>query len=123
MIVDLSARGTRGNRYPAYAFLRQHEPVTLIKSPLMGKRWLVTRYDDVLLALKDPRFSSDQRKGGKAGLMWLDKPWVPRIFRSVLNAMIAMDDPDHRRLRDLVHKAFTPRRIEHMTQRIEALSN
>jgi hypothetical protein len=48
MTVDLSARGTRGNRYPAYAYLRQHEPEALMKSPLQGKKWLVTRYQDVL---------------------------------------------------------------------------
>jgi cytochrome P450 len=123
MTVDLSALGTRGNRSPASAYLRQHEPVALMKSPLQGKKWLVTRYQDVWLVLKDPRFSSDQRKGGSAGLQWLDQPWVPRIFRSVLHAMIAVDDPDHRRLRDLVHQAFTPRMIGRMAQRVETLSH
>lgn len=75
----------------------------------------MTRYQDVLQVLKDPRFSGDQRKGGNAGLKWLDQPWV-------LHAMIAVDDPDHRRLRDLVHQAFTPRMIARVAHRVEALS-
>jgi len=121
-MIDFNAPENRQNPYPMYAHLRQHEPITQLRSTFGGRTFFVTRYEDVYKVLKDPRFSSDQRQGN-AGLVWLDKPWMPRILRAFLNVIVAVDDPKHSRLRNLVHKGFTSKMVEGMAQRIESLSN
>jgi cytochrome P450 PksS len=49
--------------------------------------------------------------------------WIPRAFRILAKTMVTMDDPDHARLRNLVHKGFTPSRIEHMAARVQEISD
>ncbi|MCB0107708.1 MAG: cytochrome P450, partial [Caldilineaceae bacterium] len=48
---------------------------------------------------------------------------MPKAFEPLLHNMLNMDDPDHRRLRNLVHKAFTPRMIMGLAERIETIAN
>jgi cytochrome P450 PksS len=47
---------------------------------------------------------------------------VPGLLATLQETMVTTDDPDHRRLRDLVHLAFSPRRVEQMTRRIEEIT-
>jgi cytochrome P450 PksS len=47
---------------------------------------------------------------------------VPKAFRRLQRNMLALDAPDHTRLRSLVHQAFTPRLIENMQARIRSLA-
>lgn len=105
---ELATPQFKANPYPFYARLRAETPVA--RTRLFHKPgWLVTRYDDVLTVLKDERFSND----------WPAKmPWVFRFARPTTRHMLNMDAPDHTRLRTLVHKAFTPRLIEHLRERI-----
>jgi cytochrome P450 PksS len=82
--------------------------------------WLVTRYDDVAAVLKDERFA----KGPLNALtpeQQARQPWMPAFFRPLTRTMLDRDAPDHTRLRGLVHKAFTPRLIEQMRGRVQAL--
>jgi cytochrome P450 PksS len=119
--VDLGSSQHHANPYPTYAWLREHAPVSTGRMPTFGTVRLVARYDDVLNGLKHPALSSDlSKRGGGTGR----RPgrWTPRILQTLQNSMVTTDDPDHRRLRDLVHVAFTPRTIEQMTQRIEETS-
>jgi cytochrome P450 len=93
--------------YPFFAQLREQAPVTPVVLGGMAA-WLVTRYDDILAGLSDPRLSNDPAFADPATRA---VPW----FRAVLTAAEHMgrkDPPDHTRLRGLVAKAFTPRRIE-----------
>jgi cytochrome P450 len=53
------------------------------------------------------------------GLRW----WMPRIVRTMANSMLSMDDPDHRRLRDIVDEAFRRRAVLEMEPRIQVLGN
>jgi cytochrome P450 PksS len=48
-------------------------------------------------------------------------PWTPRATRALTHTMINRDPPDHTRLRALVTKAFTPRVVERMQERIQAV--
>ena len=68
--------------------------------------WLITRYDDALAALKDKRLSKDIANLNEK------PPWVPSALQPLARNMLDLDDPDHARLRTLVHKAFTPKLIE-----------
>jgi len=92
--------------YPLYHRLRIEDPVH--RSP-MGF-WVLTRYDDVTMALRDPRF-------GRAGF---DELLRARFGESGFDlSMLFRDPPDHTRLRMLVSKAFTPRVVEGLRPRIQ----
>jgi cytochrome P450 len=106
----------RSNPYPFYARLREEHPVIQVVTSEGHLAWLITRYDDALNALKDKRLSKD-----KANLSE-KPPWVPKYFEPLARNMLDLDDPDHARLRTLVHKAFTPKLVETLRTSIEALS-
>jgi cytochrome P450 len=114
--IDLSSPALRADPYPTYARLRAEAPVTPGRAPIFGRVWLVTRYEDVLEGLKHPALSSDLRKRGH-GPGRLAR-WTPAILNTLQDTMVTTDDPDHRRLRELVHLAFSPRRVETMNRRI-----
>lgn len=106
----------RSNPYPFYARLRKEHPVIQVMTPEGHRAWLITRYEDALNALKDKRLSKDIRNLGEK------PPWVPKYFEPLARNMLDLDDPDHARLRALVHKAFTPKLIETLRASIEALA-
>lgn len=94
--------------YPAYARLREEDPVH--RSP-MGF-WVLSRYDDVVGLLRDPRF-------GRGGF---DQLFQARFGEAGFDmSMLFRDPPDHTRLRALVSKAFTPRVVEQMRGHIQEI--
>ena len=118
--VDITSAEFKANPFDFYARLRQEDPV--FQTTLGGKVpiWLVTRYEDVKSVLMDERFAKDKRNVDAKTAF--DVPWMPGFVRAMENNMLDMDAPDHTRLRNLVHKAFTPSRIQQMQSRIETLS-
>ncbi len=123
MTIDLTTAELRNDPYAVYARYREEEPIATVQGGYADGATFLTRYDDVLQVLKDPRFSSDFRKLYPDRKKPLALRWLPSFFDALQNSMLMADDPDHRRLRDLVHKAFTPARIQSMTARIETLCN
>lgn len=119
--IDMLGPGFRADPYPTYARLRREAPVARVKTAGFGREaWLVSRYDDVLAGLKDPRLSSDMiRLRAEGG----GRRWIPRAFRILAKTMVTMDDPDHARLKNLVHKGFTPSRVEHMAARVQEIAD
>ena len=82
---------------------------------------MVTRHEDVAAIFKDPRFSTNfsQAYGEMCqGLLG----WRPQALRVLGNQMVTQDDPNHARLKALVHKAFTPKRIQDLEQRVEHIT-
>jgi len=111
----------RANPYPVYAQLRKSAPVHRMNAIFGRPAYVITRYEDVVSALKDPRFSNDYRlnpAGGDLSSSW----WMPRVFTILQEGMLTNDDPIHQRQRNLVHLAFTPKRIEKITTRIEEVT-
>ena len=101
--------------YPFYHRLREAAPV--FKTP-MGF-WLLTRYEDIASSLRDRRFGKDfagsiRRKYGENRL---NEPAIANLSHT----MLVVDPPDHTRLRSLVTKAFTARRVADMRVRIRKL--
>jgi cytochrome P450 len=96
--------------YPMYRRLRSEDPVH--QSP-MGF-WVLTRYDDVVAALRDPRLAKEAIASFVAARF--GQP-VPAMGFSMLDR----DPPDHTRLRGLVSKAFTPRVVEGLRPRIQQI--
>lgn len=120
--LDLMSPVLRRDPYPVYTELRRSQPIAPVTHPLTGEMWMLTRYADVLAALKDPRFSTDSSKVGR-GMKVMESWWMPRSFKRVQRNMLSVDEPDHRRLRDLVHQAFTPRMIEGLNARIGQITS
>ncbi len=121
MLVDLSTPEFRADPYPIYAQLRQNHPIVQMKSK-RGNSWVVTRYDDVMAILKDPRFANDFHKLIPENEKREEPWWKPRLLSGFQSTMLSLDDPDHRRVRDLVHRAFTPRMIEQLRGQVDEVS-
>jgi pimeloyl-[acyl-carrier protein] synthase len=96
--------------YPTYRQLRAEDPVH--HSP-MGF-WVLTRYDDVVAALRDPRLAKEAIAAFVAARFGAPVPITGL-------SMLDRDPPDHTRLRSLVSKAFTPRVVEGLRPRIQQI--
>ena len=116
----LASQQFKANPYPFYARLREEAPVYRTTLPSRQVAWLVTRYDDVLAVLKDERFAKDRFNAMPPGRR-AKMPWVPNLLKPLARNMLDLDAPDHTRLRALVHKAFAPRLIERLRERIQTL--
>src|ERR671913_1970400 len=117
---DLASPAFKANPYPFYARLRAEAPVWPVTLGDRRTAWLITRYEDVARVLKDDTFAKDKLNAMDPEQR-AKTPWVPGFFKPLERNMLDLDDPDHVRLRALVSKAFTPRIIERLRGRIEAL--
>ena len=98
---------------PAYGRLQDDEPLARVKLPHGEEGLLLTRYDDVRLALSDPRFSLAQAAVRD----------TPRMGPQRMGAILTdLDPPDHTRLRRLLAHAFTVRRVEQVRAGAERLA-
>jgi len=116
--VDITSSRFKADPFSFYESLRREHPACAVTLPNGTPAWLISRYDDVVAALKDPRLVKNRRNvpGSKhAGLAW-----TPKMFEPLTRNMLDSDPPDHTRLRALVHKAFTPRVVEHIATRRDA---
>lgn len=105
------------NPYPFYHRLRETDPIH--RDEVYG--WVLTRHADVIAALRDPRMSA-------ARLVLPTEDLPPELaealtpaMRAFARQMLFLDPPDHTRLRGLVTKAFTPRTIAQMRERIQLI--
>jgi cytochrome P450 len=105
--------------YPTYAALREAQPV--FYSP-ETRLHFITRHADVSAAWRDRRLGSDF--GEREGFDATAQPWrdgrYPDFARFERWDLIAIEPPDHSRLRRLVLAAFTPRAVEAQRPGIEA---
>jgi cytochrome P450 len=119
---DLSSPRFKADPFPFYARLRNESPVHPVMLPGKQRAWLITRYDDVVAALRDERLAKD-RLNAMSAEQKKKQPWMPPMFRPLTRNMLDLDPPDHTRLRALVQKAFTPRLIEDLRSRIVTIAN
>jgi len=115
-LLDLTDPRFLADPYPFYRLLRETKPVWRSPTGL----WVLTRHTDIAAVLKDPRFGHDFESKlsdprGRDEL--LEEP----AYRGLRLSMLVRDPPDHTRLRGLVAKAFTARRLEEMRPKIAAL--
>ncbi|MGW3078666.1 MULTISPECIES: cytochrome P450 family protein [unclassified Kitasatospora] len=109
--------------YPAYAWLREHAPVHRTTLPSGVEAWLVTRYADARQALADSRLSKNpahhSEQAHRTGRVGIPGERQADLMTHLLN----IDPPDHTRLRRLVSKAFTPRRVAEFEPRVQQLTD
>ncbi len=107
----------RANPYPYYQIMHQYAPVFFRPDWNM---WFVSRYDDVVKILKEPHFGREFNRNN--GTIEIDEAMRPLVDMQWL-WMLLRDPPDHTRLRGLVHKAFTPKRVEQMRGRVQSTAD
>ncbi|MFF7976088.1 cytochrome P450 [Streptomyces sp. NPDC007905] len=117
-VVDLGEFGDEFHRdpHPVYARLREQGPVHRVRLPGADagyETWLVVGYEEARAALADPRLAKD---GDKIGVTFLDKEMIGKH-------LLATDPPQHTRLRGLVTRAFTMRRVEQLRPRIQQITD
>jgi cytochrome P450 len=122
---DLADPAFHNDPHPFYAQWRQTGPVRPVVLPGGFGGWLVTSYEDARQALTDPRFSQAiQPPQVKDPIPpQVNDPIPPDIGAAIGHHMLAVDPPDHTRLRRLVTAAFTARRIEALRPRIEQITD
>jgi cytochrome P450 len=119
MRADFSSQNYFSNPAAEIEKLRQAGPVVEVRFPMVGKVWATTTQDLAERVLKDSDTFTLRNDGNVAGLQW----WMPRILRTLANNMLSTDEPDHRRLRDIVDEAFRRRAILEMEPRILAIAD
>ena len=119
---DIASSGFKADPHPFYARLREEAPVFQVRLSRTRRAWLLTRYDDVVEALRDRRLGKDKRSGDKSARR-AHIPFVTDFLGPLERNMLDLDPPDHTRLRGLVHKAFTPRLVERLRARVQALTD
>ncbi|MGW3008631.1 cytochrome P450 family protein [Streptomyces sp. NPDC001219] len=116
-IVDLEAYGKdfTTDPYPYYAKLRAQGPVHRVRLPYGQEGWLVVGHRAARAALSDARLNKDWRKTGLQN----DAGEESALWTSMLDA----DPPHHTRLRKLVAKEFTSRRVEALRPRVQQITD
>ena len=120
MPIDISSQDFFRNPAAAMERLRSAGPLVEVRFPIIGDVWTTTTQELADRVLKDSDTFTVRRADGEiVGVRW----WMPRVFRLLSEHMLSMDDPDHRRLRDVVDEAFRRRAILDMAPRISALAD
>ncbi|MFE2583859.1 cytochrome P450 [Streptomyces sp. NPDC059378] len=114
-IIDLTAFGERftADPHPFLAELREQGPVHKVRDANGGEFWLVVGHEAARAALADPRLSKDMRKLG----------WDLNDADLIGRHMLVSDPPEHTRLRRLVSREFTPRRVEALAPRVQEITD
>jgi cytochrome P450 len=119
---DLYSDAFRADTYATFARMREHDPV-FCQPGIDGETpiWWVTRYDDAqAVLLDDERFVRDPRLALPPEALPAE---LPDFFAFIDSNMLNRDGDDHRRLRRLVSKAFTPRMVEQLRPRIQEIAD
>ncbi|WP_186763092.1 cytochrome P450 family protein [Lentzea tibetensis] len=109
--------------HAVHDLLRAEGPVQEIYLVHGLKVWLVTRYEEARVALTHPSISKNMAQGG-----WLFEHHTRggsdrrEVAADLATHMLNSDPPEHARLRKLVNKAFTPRRVEMLRPRVEEIT-
>jgi cytochrome P450/acyl-CoA synthetase (AMP-forming)/AMP-acid ligase II len=96
-----------------YERVRGSRTLPRVRLPFGEPAWLITDYEQARFVLSDPRFSRAAAHGRD----------IPRQSHSPMDAgLLSIDPPDHTRLRSLISKAFTMRRVEGLRPKVRALA-
>lgn len=116
---EFKAPEARADPSPVYARLRDLGPVLRSKD-MLGDGFLLPRHEEVSQVIRDPRFANDRTT--VPGRRSADQRWLPSMMKLLVSSMVFKDPPEHRRLRNLVQKAFTPARMDELSGRVEQIT-
>jgi cytochrome P450 StaP len=107
--------------YPVYAKYRANDPVHwgVATNPSLPGSWYTFRFDDCASALSDQRLKSSPESVGMADAF---PPAFEPVAHVFLEWLGALDPPKHTRIRSIMAKSFTPRRVNELRPRIEEIA-
>src|SRR6476646_1582048 len=114
---DVFSPEVRRDPHPLYHLLRSEQPQAY--NPEFDE-WILTRWADCEAVLRDPKWSSSPEHRGDRPV---NGPQTQEFADFGVRTLLFLDPPDHTRLRRLVSKAFTPRRIEQLREHVKDISN
>ena len=117
--LNFSSEAFNNNKFEWFDRIREERPVHRAKVSVMTV-YTLARYDDCADILKDPRVLRNRTTvtgGSRAPIP------LPKSLKPMIESMITEDDPNHRRLRELVRRAFRPQAIERLESRIDSYSH
>lgn len=117
--VNLSSLEFVKNKFEWFERIREEKPVYMAKVSVL-KIYTVSRYDDCTNILKDPRVL--RNRSTVTGGSRFPIP-LPKSIKVIAESMITEDDPNHRRLRELVRRAFRPQAVAALTEQIDLYSH
>jgi cytochrome P450 len=109
---------SRDNPFPLFAEVRELGAVHEVTLADGHQAWLVVSYDAARAALNDPRLSKDMHAALATGADLVAEGLPGPAFA---RHMLSVDPPDHTRLRRLVSATFSPRRVEALRPRVQAV--
>lgn len=121
--IDLTSPEFKQNPFPRFRELRDIGPILQTKLPMIGTCWITTTYEAADKVLRDKdRFCTDAMNAGRksrtaflGAMGW----FLPHVVKSMMQNMLTMDEPDHRRLRSLVESAFVRQSVDEMRPGID----
>ena len=117
--IKVTSRDFHQNKFAYYEQMTRQAPVWKSKLAMMNI-YLIPRYEDCMTFFKDPRFVRNRATATGGGRLPFP---VPKSILFLMESMIITDGDDHRRLRSLVNKGFTPKATEKFAARIEGLTH
>lgn len=106
--------------FQAVSELRSDGRLIRQKIPIIGKVWLTTDFEIATLILKDSENFGVRKPNGKAvGLQW----WMPKTIGLLASNMLTMDGDEHKRLRQIVDRAFRREAIMALEPEIENMAS
>ncbi len=120
---DLRSQAFKQDPFPTLARMRRAGPVIRARIPLFGTVWLATTHDAATDLLRNHRrFVQSPATAGNRVMGSIIR-WLPRTLQPLSTNMLLRDEPDHRRLRHLVDRAFRVRSVEALRPRLEILAD
>jgi hypothetical protein len=120
---DLCSQEFKQDPFPTLAKMRGLGPLVRTRFPFFGNVWMATTYDAVNDLLRDHhRFVQNPATAGNRWMRTVLR-WLPRTLQPLTTNMLLRDEPDHRRLRSLVDRAFQARSVEALRPRLEVLAD
>jgi cytochrome P450 len=113
LVFDPYDYATQDDPYPIYQRLRDEEP--LHHNP-EHDFWVLSRHADVATALRD-----DATYSNRMGVSLDQSAWHPEAHRVM--SFLALDAPEQTRVRSLVSRAFTPRRVRELIPQVQGLTD
>jgi len=117
--INLNSAEFNNDKFAWYEQIREDLPVHQAKVSII-KVFTIARYDDCTAILKDPRVLRNRSTITGGGRFPFP---MPKAIKPIAESMIVEDDPNHRRLRELVRRAFRPQAIEVLETKIDQYSN
>ena len=118
VLYDPTDSAIRRNPYPALAHLQAHDPVHWCSAV---DAWLITRYDDVKLAMTKPELSSDRLRPFYESLKDERRDILSGVMRYLNEWLVFKSPPDHTRLRRMMNPVISPKLVQDMRPSIETI--